>query len=103
MKISLVYYVVIAASALNTLIFVLQIIVLVGWLKLRVMVFFPPPPFLALLSGRLLNGVNSRQSLIFFMILLNSQLCLDPQLVSHKIGRFQFYESERLNSYIIET
>lgn len=102
MKISLVYYVVIAASALNTLIFVLQIIVLVGWLKLRVMVVFSLP-FLALLSGRLLNGVNSRQSLIFFMILLNSQLCLDPQSVSRKIGRFQFYESERLNSYIIET
>lgn len=41
----MVYYVVIAASALNTLIFVLQIIVLVGWLKLRVMVFFSPPSF----------------------------------------------------------
>jgi len=33
--------VVIAASALNTLIFVLQIIGLVGWVKLGVMVFFP--------------------------------------------------------------
>uniref|UniRef100_A0A8C8AER7 Knl1 C-terminal RWD domain-containing protein n=1 Tax=Otus sunia TaxID=257818 RepID=A0A8C8AER7_9STRI len=41
LKILLVYYVVIASAALNTLVFVSQKIVLVGWLKLRVMVFFP--------------------------------------------------------------
>lgn len=60
-------------------------------------------PVSASLSGSWWNGVSSKLSLIFFMILWRSQLCLDPQQVSHKMGRFVFYEFEMLENRNIKS